>query len=156
MRTAWILGRIRRRSAGLCIAAILGIVSPASSGFAEMSGPPPGEARIWIYRVDDPYITQQTPAVRINGTVVGAARLGSRFYRDVPPGDYLITADSQGTAPDQFVRVAIAAGQSAYVKVDADNWRASANCNTTVVTFYTLVVDPRLARLEMAGLPVGG
>jgi hypothetical protein len=136
----------------LCIAAVLGIMAPAGLLFAET----PNGARIWIYRVDDPYVTKQTPEVRINGAIVAPALLGSRFYRDVPPGNYLITADSQGTAPDQFARVTLAAGQTAYVKVDADNWRASANCNTAVVTFYTLVVDPRLARLEMASLPVGG
>jgi hypothetical protein len=156
MRTAEILGRVCRLGAMLGIAAICGIVSPAGLLYAEPSGPPPSEARIWIYRVDNPYTTLSTPEVRINGAIVAPAALGSRFYRDVPAGNYLITAESAGAAPGQFARVALAAGETVYVKVDADNWWASANCDTAVVTFYTLVVDPRLARLEMAGLPVGG
>jgi hypothetical protein len=156
MTTREIPGRIRRFGGILCIAALFGIAAPASSGLAETAGPPPGDARIWLYRVDDPSQTQATPKVRINGTSVAVARLGSRLYRDVPPGNYLITADSQGTAPSQFAQVMLAAGQTVFVKVDANNWWASANCNTAVVTFYTLVVDPRLAQLEMAGLPLGG
>jgi hypothetical protein len=147
---------IRRSAAILGAALLFAATLPPRTGSAETSRPPPGEARMWIYRIDDLFITQQTPEVRINGRIVAVARLGSRFYRDVPPGNYLITADSQGSAPNQFVRVALAAGQTAYVKVDADNWWASANCETTVVTFYTLVVNPPLAQAEMASLPIGG
>jgi hypothetical protein len=151
---------IRRRlwDAGtmLCAAALLGAILSPRPGFAETAAPPHGAARIWIYRIDDPSITLQTPNVRINGAVVAIAQLGTAFYRDVPPGNYLITADSSGSAPDQFARVALAAGQTVFVKVDANNWWASANCETAVVTFYTLVVYPPLARAEMASLTVAG
>jgi hypothetical protein len=126
---------------------------PATAGAA---GPPAGYARIWIYRVFDPSVTLRTPAIRFNGAAIGAARPGSAFYRDVPPGTYLVTADSQGSAPDQFARFALAGGETAFVRVDADNWWASANCNTAVITFYTRVVGLPLAAADMAGLPVSG
>jgi hypothetical protein len=87
---------------------------------------------------------------------VAVARLGSVFYRDVPPGTYLITADSPGRDVNQFARVALAAGQTAYVKVDANNWWAGVCRSCQVNTFYTLLIAPPLARAEMAGLPVAG
>jgi hypothetical protein len=123
---------------------------------AGTTGPPPGLARIWIYRVFEPTVTLSTPAIRFNGVAAGLARPGIAFYRDVPPGAYLVTADSQGSAPDQFARFALAAGETAFIRVDADNWWASANCNTAVITFYTRVVGAPLAEADMASLPVTG
>jgi hypothetical protein len=86
---------------------------------------------------------------------VAVARLGRAFYRDVPPGNYLITADSRGSASDQFAQVALAAGQTVYIKVDAnDRWAGMCRwCR--IDTFYTMVVGSRLAGLEMAVLAVG-
>jgi hypothetical protein len=150
------LFRIPAAAVMLAVAALASMAMLPAAGSAETAGPPPGQARIWIYRIFDPTVTLQTPNVRLNDAVVAVARPGSAFYRDVPPGDYRVTADSLGSAPDQFARVALAAGQTAYVKVDANNWWASANCNTAVVTFYTLVVYAPLAQAEMASLPVGG
>jgi hypothetical protein len=138
-----------------CALALFAMAMPANSAPAENAGPPPGDARIWIYRIFDPTVTLQIPDLRINNSVVAVARPGSAFYRDVPPGNYLVTADSIGSAPAQFARVTLAAGQTVFIKVDANNWWASANCNTAVITFYTLVVDPRLAQAEMASVPVG-
>jgi hypothetical protein len=148
---------IRSRGGVLfCAVVLFGAAMLARPASAESAGPPAGAARIWIYRVFDASVTLRTPALRLNGTVVGLARPGGAFYRDVPPGTYLITADSVGAAPDQFAKVALGAGETVFVRVDADNWWASANCETAVVTFYTRVVGPPLAQADMAGLPVSG
>ena len=148
--------RIGRAGALACAAVLLCLATLPPAASAEAGGPPPGQARIWIYRIFEPSITLQTPVVRFNDAVVGLARPGSAFYRDVPPGTYSVTANGGASAPDQFATVALAAGQTVFVKVDADNWRASANCETAVITFYTLVVAPQLAEAELASLPVAG
>lgn len=119
--------------------------------------PPPGDARIWIYRTYDPYTALETPYVRINGAIVGVAWLGSVLYRDVPPGDYSITVDSRGSAPNQFANIGLAAGQTAYIKIDAINWWAGLCWRCQIDTFFTQVVTPHLAAIEMTGLtPAGG
>jgi hypothetical protein len=153
MRISGILRHIRRVGAILGAAAVLGAVLP---GFAQTAGPTPGTARIWIYRTFDPSITLSTPYVRINGAIVAVARLGSAFYRDVPPGTYLITADSPGRDVNQFARVALAAGQTVFVKVDANDWWAGLCRSCQINTFYTRLMAPAFARAEMASLPVAG
>jgi hypothetical protein len=149
-----ILRRTCRAAAILGVAVALGAAVPARSGSAQTAGPGPGTARIWIYRTFDPSITLATPYVRINGGIVAVARLGSIFYRDVPPGTYLVTADSPGWDVNQFARVALAAGQTVYIKVDANDWWAGVCRNCTVNTFYTRLMPPALVRAEMPGLPV--
>jgi hypothetical protein len=103
-----------------------------------------------------PSITLATPSVRINGAIVSVALLGSAFYRDVPPETYLITADSPGRDVNRFARVALAAGQTVYVKVDANDWWAGLCRSCTIDAFYTRLMAPGFARAEMAGLPVAG
>jgi hypothetical protein len=149
------LPRICRGGAILCALGLLLAALSTEPGFAAGAGPAPAAGRIWIYRIFDPSMTLDTPYVRINGAIVAVSRPGSAFYRDLPPGNYRITADSLGSAPGQFASLTLAAGQTVFVKVDADNWWAGAGCLPTTVTFYTLVVAPPLARAEMAGLAVG-
>lgn len=114
--------------------------------------PPPGLARVWIFRTYDPYITMETPYVRINGRIVGVAWLGKAIYRDVRPGEYAITVDSRGSAPNQFARIGLAAAQTAYVQIDANSWWAGLCRHCQIPTFYTYPVSPHLARLEMSPL----
>ena len=147
-----LLGILRRAGAILGAAAVLGAAVPARSGFAQTTGLTPGTARIWIYRTFDPSITLATPYLRINGAIVAVARLGSAFYRDVRPGSYLITADSPGRDVNQFAQVALAAGQTVYIKVDANDWWAGLCRNCQINTFYTRLMAPAFARAEMAGL----
>ena len=119
------------------------------------SYPPPGEARIWVFRTYQPEITREEPYFRINGRIVGVAALGRAFYYDVPPGNYEITVDSRGVAPNQFAHFGVAAGQTAYVAIDANNWWAGLCWRCQIDTFYTLVQPPQLALAQMASIPVG-
>lgn len=118
------------------------------------SYPPPGQSRIWIFRNYLPEITRQEPYVRINGQIVGVALLGRAFYRDVPPGNYEVTVDSRGTAPYQFAHFGLAAGQTVYVAVDANNWWAGLCWRCQIDTFYTIIQTPQLALAQMASLPI--
>ncbi|MGH7088257.1 MAG: hypothetical protein ACREFQ_05100 [Stellaceae bacterium] len=141
----------------LGLALLAGCVGPQSGRVGAATAllneyPPPGLARIWIFRTYDPYITLETPYIRINGRIVGVAWLGSAFYRDVPPGRYAITVDSRGSAPNQFANIGLAARQTAYIQIDANNWWAGMCWRCSIPTFYTYPIGPRLARLAMAPL----
>jgi hypothetical protein len=144
----------------LVVAVLVGCAGQDPQQLAEKnrlltSYPPPGEARIWLFRNYQPEITREEPYVRINGRIVGAALLGRAFYYDVPPGSYEITVDSRGTAPFQFAHFGLAAGQTAYVAIDVNNWWAGLCWRCQIDTFYTIVQTPQLALAQMASMPIG-
>jgi hypothetical protein len=126
------LHRIRWVGAILLAAIVLGAMVPRP-GLAASAEAQPGTARIWIYRTFD--LTLATPC--INGTIVAVSRSGNAFYRDVRPGTYLITADSEGSDVNQLARVSVMAGQTVYIKVDANAWWAGVCRTCQVNTFYT-------------------
>ncbi|HJU14938.1 MAG TPA: hypothetical protein VJ770_00585 [Stellaceae bacterium] len=150
------LRRFCRTGVLILVVALFGATEWPQAGHAQGPAPPPGYARIWIYRTYDPYTTQATPYVRINGRITGISELGRAFYRDVPPGVYTITVDSRGRDVNQFATVALVAGQTVYIKVDGNDWWATMCRRCAVDTFYTFVVSPRLAQLEMSALPMYG
>jgi hypothetical protein len=122
---------------------------------AARPGPiPPGDARIWIYRDYEPSESLNMTAVSINGRVTGYAQPGGGvFYRDVPPGRYLVTVASYGRDTGQATRLDLAAGQEAYVKIESlRSWSSSGGDVTSIErdTFYARPIPPRLARAEMA------
>lgn len=79
---------------------------------------PPQQARVWFYRVIDPFDQNTTtPYVRLNGAIAGVPEQGGAFYRDVPPGRYQITVDSEGMSPSPSRDVALVAGQQIYAKI---------------------------------------
>ena len=128
-------------------------------------GPPPGYARIWLYRDYEPYVSLATPYVRFNGAIVGVSEPGRAVYRDVPPGGYYVTVDSEGSDVNQFVSVAAAAGQQIYIKVEALRyWDCGGGGNEQGggggwcrPTFYTRLQLPDAAAAEVArGLFRGG
>jgi hypothetical protein len=127
-----------------------GCTQMPQGGAAQTAGPPPpGTARIWIYRVYDPSITLATPEVRLNGQAIGVAQLSGAFYKDVPPGVYYVTVDSRGVDVNQFAQVALAAGQTVYVKVDAEQSLGAACRDCKVDAFTTRVMPPQLAQIEL-------
>ena len=79
---------------------------------------PPQQARIWFYRrVDTAAENMTTPYIRLNGAIAGAPEQGRAFHRDVPPGHYQITVDSQGMSPNPSREVALAAGEQIYARI---------------------------------------
>ncbi|HTT81415.1 MAG TPA: hypothetical protein VMF86_17235 [Stellaceae bacterium] len=124
---------------------------------------PRGMARIWIYREYEPYESLATPYMRLNGAIVGVSQPGAVFYRDVAPGTYAVTVDSQGTDVNQFVTVSLAPGQQAFVKVlvsgtwDSGGGGGGGNgggAGFARPTFYTWQIQPQAAWAEIAHLPL--
>jgi hypothetical protein len=132
-------------------------VLPAGAAAAP-GGPPPGYARIWLYRYYEPYVSLATPFVRFNGQVVAISRSGDAFYRDVAPGEYRVTVDSDGRDVNQFATVGVAAGQQIYIEVQASRYwecgggnRGEGWCRTT---FYTRLQLPQVAAEAISHIPL--
>jgi hypothetical protein len=122
---------------------------------------PPGLARIWIFRDFAPYDSLATPYVRLNGAIIGISKSGAVFYRDVAPGTYTVTVDSQGTDVNQFATVDLAPGQQVFVKVLASSqWDSGGGGGDrggggwARATFYTWQIQPQAAWAEITRLPL--
>jgi hypothetical protein len=116
---------------------------------------PPGMARVWFYRIDQPYVALGRPYVRMNGAIVGISEPGGAFYRDVAPGEYYVTVDSYGTDVDQFPEIAVVAGQTVYLQVIGSRYWASGGLSTewTRPTYYVWLMQPQVGAAEAAGSP---
>ena len=154
--TRWLL----RGGLATVLAAVVGCGGgqPAPTGAAALAAPRAGTARIWIYREYEPYQSVARPYVRINGAVTAISEAPGAFYRDLPPGHYDVTVDSDGTDVNQFAHLDLAAGQEVYLKVQVDPFWASAGSTPDFKrdTFYARPQMPQLAQAEIAGLPFYG
>jgi hypothetical protein len=148
--------RAVRCAGGVLLLVLFGLGQPASGRAAPAAAvPPPGMARIWIYRDYEPYASLARPYVRLNGQITGISEPGGAFYRDVRPGLYDVTVDSDGYDYDQFPRIGVVAGQQIFLKVYVDpfwysgwNWRRD--------TFYVREELPQAAAPEIARMPFYG
>jgi hypothetical protein len=115
---------------------------------------PAGEARAWFYRDPGPYNGVETPYIRMNDAVVAISELGGASYRDVLPGQYLVTVDSYGQDFNQYRQVYLYPGQQVYFKiVTLRNWigggpRLQNDFQRT--TFYVWQIPPEVAQGEVA------
>jgi hypothetical protein len=116
---------------------------------------PAGAARIWIYRNDGPHDSQDRPYFRLNGQVAGISEPNGAFYRDVPPGRYLVSVDSYGPPyPNQFVGFDLAAGQTAFVRVLSMRERVGGGDSVASrALFFTQLVPVDAAQAAIAGTP---
>src|ERR1700739_779389 len=91
-------------------------------------------------------------AVTLNGVTVGDEPLGAGFYRNVAPAHY-VTAPPSFLALDasQSATVDLAAGQEAYLKLDALGWPNGGGDNT-VLEYYVRLMPPQTARTAIAQL----
>jgi hypothetical protein len=127
---AGLAGRLCRSGAAAILAGFLACAPFSSAGAASVSA------------------GLRSGYARFNGGIVGISEPGGAFYRDVTPGSYDITVDSDGRDVNQFARVTVAAGQQIYVEVDA---LRHSNCASGIrggecrPTFYTLVRPPQAA-----------
>ena len=135
------------------LAAFTGCARNPTVGTVSMAAIPPGEARLWFYRIYLPSETLNMTKVTMNGVYAGYAQLGGAFYRNVPPGVYHIEVESYGRDVDQSTNVALAAGQEAYVRVESlRSWATNYGIGTTIGrdTFYARLILPQTARAEIA------
>jgi hypothetical protein len=143
------------RAAALGMLAALVACAPRLPAAAPpiQSAPPPGYARIWIYRLDEPYQSLDRPYVRFNGRIIGISELGGAFYRDVAPGQYYITVDSLGRDVNQFARVDAAAGQRIYIEVQVLRYWDCSGPDLRAwcwPTFYTRLQLPQVGAAAVA------
>jgi hypothetical protein len=108
----------------LCLAAAAILLLLPAAAVAEPpvapylnAGPPPGMARIWLFRDLNPNETLAMAYIRLNGVVAGVSEAGGAFYRDVAPGRYHISVDSYVEDRHNEADVALAPGMEAYAKV---------------------------------------
>lgn len=161
MRLPFAMRRFCRTATILFAIGFLGWLSAPLAGYAETVGPSPGYGRIWIYRYNEPYVSLATPYIRFNGRIVGVSEPGGVLARDVPPGTYYVTVDSEGRDVNQFTTVAVVPGQQVYIQVQVSkSWDCgggggggrgggSAWCRPT---FYTRLQLPQVGAAAIAML----
>ncbi|MBO0738597.1 MAG: hypothetical protein J2P48_18830 [Alphaproteobacteria bacterium] len=137
----------------------LAVTACTQSAITSATPPPiaPGAARIWVYRDFLPSESLNATDVMINGSQAGQAPAsGGAFYRDVPPGHYLVAARSWGTDVNQTANFNLTAGEEAYVKIESLRAWSSFGDKTAIErdTFYARRVPPQLARAELAHMPI--
>jgi hypothetical protein len=133
-------------------------VPPTSS--AVIPPIPAGDTRIWIYRNDGPYDSQDRPYVRLNGQIAGISEPNGAFYRDVPPGHYTVSVDSYGVPyPNQFAQLDLGAGQQAFIKVVSMRERVGGGGDVNFSSralFFTWLIPAEAAQAAIAVTPFYG
>jgi hypothetical protein len=134
------------------LVAATGCAQPPAVTAASIPPIPPGQARVWFYREFIPSESLNMTAVSMNNAYVGYSRLGSAFYRDVPPGQYNIAVATWGVDINQSANVGLAAGQEAFVKIESlRSWSSSGERNSYERdTFYARLIPPQIAHADLA------
>jgi hypothetical protein len=131
---------------------------PAATGSVAIPPVPAGEARVWFYRNYEPYAGTGIPAIAANGGYMGVAELGGAFYRDVPPGHYLVTVQTVGIDVNQSANFDVGPGQEAYVKiVSLPSWDTGGDRNQWErPTFYAWLIPNQVAQSDVVHLSFYG
>ena len=97
-----------------------------------------------------------TAAVSIPPIPAGEARIW--FYRDVPPGHYLVTVQTVGIDTNQTANFELAPAQEAYVKiVSLPSWDTGGDRNEWErPTFYAWLIPNQVAQADVAHLSFYG
>ena len=143
-------------------AALLGLLAihfaagEASAQAGAVPPIPPGQARLWFYRVFFPGDTYSMPAIGINGTLVGYGIAGTSFYRDVPAGSYLVTVESDNLDLAPWEQIAVAPGQEVYVQIASmPHWDENRGPSRRA-TYDVMLMPPRMAFLQMPATRLTG
>jgi len=144
---------------GALLLAMAGCAPPGSPGPAAVTPLASGQARIWFFRDYDPFGSRNYATIELSGQPpVYVKPDGSSTYRDVPPGQYLVKADSVGSTGKQEVAVALNAGDEAYLRVQSlPEWISSGDTSSfRRDTFEVSLVPAPAARGQLAAHPFGG
>ena len=134
---------------------VTGCAQPPRYVDVAASVPPvaPWQARIYAYREPGVYEGLDWVPILLNGQQAGAVGPGQVIMRDVVPGTYSIEAASQGVYPGQTKVVALAPGQTIYVKVTTlRGMIPTSRRDRPAFTYIAVLMDPAIARQEIAGL----
>jgi len=111
--------------AGLVLAACQGSFFQPAVAAATFPPLPAGLARIYFYRDWEPYESLSRPQIYLNGAPAAVSDPGGVSYRDVPPGEYHVSVDTQGMYPHQFKDLTLRPGDIQYVKIESlSSWIA--------------------------------
>lgn len=123
---------------------------------AKLPPPAPGQARIYFYRLLSYYDVPDGTSVYLNQQTVGYSRIGTVFYRDVNPGNYLVSVLSRGAYPNQFKTIQVKPGQVWYIRIESLlSWSYSTGGSGIAArgdTFTVNIVEPAAAKQEIQGL----
>lgn len=142
-------------AATLGLASCVGGGEPPGTRFAQVSAqvPPvaPDRVRFFFYRDYSLYNSDQRPMITLNGQPVAISENGGVSYRDMPPGDYLISVPYSAIYPNKDKAVSVAGGQTVYVKIQSSKY----DQNVTLLDyqpdiFVVVLVDPAQAQQEIA------
>ena len=142
----------------MLLLAITGCAQMAATSSVNIPPIPAGGSRIWFYRAADVYTGKGLPAIAANGGYVGQAELGGAFYRNVPPGHYLVTVQTVGVDLNQSANFDLSPGQEAYVKiVSLPSWDTGGDRNEWArPTFYAWLIPNQVAQADVARLSFYG
>jgi|SRR5579859_1913390 hypothetical protein len=139
----------------LGLAGCVGGGEPPGTRFAQVSAQlppvPPDRARFFFYRDYSLYNSDQRPMITLNGQPVAISEIGGVTYRDMPPGNYLVSVPYSAIYPNKDKIVAAAGGQTVYVKILSEKYEQ----NVTLLDyqpdiFVVVLVDPAQAQQEIA------
>lgn len=96
---------------------LLLLLAPTPPALAEpvqsIEPPPPGLARLYVYRQHDLLLVTLEPHVIVNGLSLGTIAMGEAFFRDARPGRYEIHLSSD---PWHVVELQLGPGDTAFVR----------------------------------------
>lgn len=149
---------LTRAGAGALLLATMGCALAPQTASVAIPPIPAGQARIWVYRANEPYGDKGLPAVAANNARLGYAELGGAFFRNVTPGQYHVTVESFGSDANQSAQADLAAGQEAYIKiVSLPSWVESGDITAFQrPTFYAWLIPGETARADVAHLAFNG
>ena len=135
--------------------ALAGCAGPSGPTFAQVAATlppvPADRARLYFYRDYEPYESLSEPRIYLNGAAIGASIPGGVFYRDVTPGSYLISVDTEGIYWNQFKTVDLRAGQTVYVDIESlRSWDTGLDYDAD--TFVVVLVDTDVGLRQIAPL----
>jgi hypothetical protein len=114
---------------------------PSAQVAARVPPVPPDRSRIYFYRDDDPYPSQDT-GITLNGEVTGVCEPGGVLYRDMPPGKYLVATSHEPLYPHEDRTISIAGGQTTFVKIESLKSSPSGAASDQPDAFVVVIVDP--------------
>lgn len=118
--------------------------------------PPPGMARLVVYRPLEFYGTQAMPLLYLNDAPAGVTQNGGVLIRDVRPGTYVISVAPSEVYPGQFKTVAVRPGDMFFVNIQP----LPSPCTRIILgssrcsgdTFIVTLVDPQNGLPQVQGL----
>ena len=153
--------RLLHTGTSLLLLAIAGCTSLPPTALVAIPPIPAGEARAWFYRDPGPYDCLGTPYIRMNEAIVGVSQIGGASYRDVLPGQYLVSTDNYLGDFNSTRQAYLFPGQQAYFKVLClANWITGGggrnDSGYARDTFYVWEIPPEVAQGDVARSQIYG